>query len=318
VVNVGGEQDVYGSSVNTQIYGSRSSNGVNFAEHVLAGGTAIGTVLSGTINYGLLVDTGGTAIGTLISGGAAAEEGSGLQGGTYISTTLRGDNTGAAFLAMFSSHGLAISTTISSGGEMDLYMTGVTASNTVIYSGGSEFLLDFGGDPGTIDVRATISGGYREIRSFGTAIGATIYAGSQVISSGGTASNTTLSGGTQIVLSGGLADPTTVFVGGLEIVSGGGTDLGAKISGGIELDSGFASGVTVFAGSQVVESGGTASGTTVSNGGTLAVLSGGSANGSIISAAAAASYQGAAPTLPTALAAAGQKTCFPADAPAAR
>jgi autotransporter passenger strand-loop-strand repeat protein len=117
LINSGGEQDVYGLSINTHIYGSRAFGA--FGEHVFAGGTASGTVVSGTFNYGLFVDTGGTAIGTLISGNGAAEAGAGFQGGTFISTTLRGDSTGSAFLAMFSSNGLAISTTISSGGEMN-------------------------------------------------------------------------------------------------------------------------------------------------------------------------------------------------------
>ena len=88
-------------------------------------------------------------------------------------------------------------------------LSGGTALDTTLDSGGSEIVSASGSDGG-----AQIEGGTQF--DFGLASGATVFTGSQVVESGGTASGTILSGGT-------------------EIVSAGGTDDGAKISGGTQF-----------------------------------------------------------------------------------
>ena len=150
---------------------------------------------------------------------------------------------------------------MSSGGTEYIYGYSGTAIDTIVSSGGSEY-INFGG----------------------TAIGTTVTSGGSeyvevVIADGvyGTASGTTLNGGTEFV-QGGTASGTTVNAGGSQYVDGG------AASGPFWTPEGSVVSTTVNSGgSEYIGLGGTASGTTVNSGGTLVVSSGGSAIGTVLS-----------------------------------
>jgi autotransporter passenger strand-loop-strand repeat protein len=181
-----------------------------------------------------------------------------IQGGTASAVQvlslsyqyISGDDTGTV--------GLAVSTTIGSGGEVIVDSGGVASamaigkfSNAQVYSGGTAFATMVGSDS-LIDVEA---GGL----TTGTILSA--YGAEEGIGYGGVASDTTISSGGDQIVSGSAVN-ATVQAGGTQGVQSGGTAHTTNISGGgIEVvqAGGYADGGNADGGNLYVSSGGTAS-----------------------------------------------------------
>jgi autotransporter passenger strand-loop-strand repeat protein/autotransporter-associated beta strand protein len=145
------------------------------------------------------------------------------------------------------SGGTASDTIVSSGGTLDV-LSGGLADPTIIYAFGQEVV-----SAGGIDNGALISGGDQDV--YGSAVGATVFAGAQFLFQG-----------VQIVESGGVASGTVVN------------------SDGVQYVYGSASGTVVSSGgNEYIESGGVASGTVVKSGGSEDVVYGGVASGTVVS-----------------------------------
>jgi len=209
------------------------------------------------------------------------------------------------------SGGVANSTTVNSGGYMDIF-SGGTANNTTM--DGGWMYISSGGVANSTTVN---SGGWMSISSGGTATAirenggyVNVYYGANVtfvsntiegltlsfytsmtIHKNTVASSTTLSGGEMYISSGGVANSTTVNYGGSMYISSGGTAnsttlyYGAMyISNGGVANSTTLSGGDSFYESAVmsIKSGGVANSTTVNSGGGMYISSGGVANSTAV------------------------------------
>jgi autotransporter passenger strand-loop-strand repeat protein len=188
--------------------------------------------------------------------------------------------------------GTAISTTVNSGGTMQVNQSG-TASTTAVSSGGYE-VVSYGG---TL-TSTTVSGGGEEVVSGGTAISTTVNSGGAEFVhfsyNGGTTTGTTVSsGGAEFVFSHGTASGTVVNSGGYLVVAPGGSATSTS-GGGTIVSSGVVVyqpnfGVTIYASAtsnvgllnndsvELVLPGGSAIRTTMISGGAEDVFSGGAA-----------------------------------------
>jgi autotransporter passenger strand-loop-strand repeat protein len=230
-----------------------------------------GTGISTTINpFGIeWVYAGGTDISATVNAGFQA-----IQGGTASAAQVLYEGTQSISGGANGAFGSAISTRISSGGQM-LVLSGGVASATTLGIGGSGFVdVRSGGTAiGTVvNAFAVI-----EIESGGTTSLTTLsgVAANENIEYGGVSSDTTVSGGAQNV--DGEADNTNVQAGGEQIIDSGGTANATVISGGanVYVDSGGSADLAnVNGGNLYVSSGGTAAFTTIS-GGFVDVKSGG-------------------------------------------
>ena len=134
----GGDQNDAGDTYFSVV----SSGGV---EQILGSATAFNTTLElGGADY---VESGGVALNTLVSGGADYVEAGGSAGFATV-------DGGAQFV-----YGLALSTTVASGGVQYVYAGGI-ASTTAVFSGGDEYVMSGGTISG-----ASISGGTIELTS---------------------------------------------------------------------------------------------------------------------------------------------------------
>jgi autotransporter passenger strand-loop-strand repeat protein len=272
-VEVGGKDS---GTVNVSSGGATTSEmvGAGGTESVGSGGTVSATTLSGTNAAGLsatlAVTTSGTTVGAIVgSGGLETITGNGtnssaigsgsivLSGGTenlYNGGVEVGGKDSGEFQVYT---GLAVSETVSSGGDMGV---AAAASGTVVDAGGTERLgaggTETGGtlsggtlnaaafsNPGTVNSETVLSGGVLSLGN-GTANSTLVGSGgSAIIGVGGTATNTTISGGTVVISAGGTDSGPITFAG-----SG-----GTLVVDGTTLPTGTVSG---FSGSdQIVFSG---------------------------------------------------------------
>ena len=193
--------------------------------------------------------------------------------------------------------GLAIDTTIDSGGTQQVYETassttvnpgglqlvysGGTAVDITVNGGGSEILISGGLDDG-----AQIFGGTQLV--YGYASGATVFAGSQIVENGGIASGTTVSsGGIVEVLANGVLAGAVFAAGGVYAIGSGAALSGYQVGSGGILEvgpSGTVANTGVSAGGTLaVLSGGLAAATTVVSSGSETISAGGSDAGALIS-----------------------------------
>jgi autotransporter passenger strand-loop-strand repeat protein len=250
------------------------------AQYVFFGGSAVGTV----VNTGFsIVDYGGTATGVTVgSGGNQSLDGVAIgtilsngggqtvdDGGVAISTTI--DSGGFAFVyntisaATISgggyaviSDGTALGVTIDSGGTLINLTSGQTSGGT-IESGGLLVLFPQNVESGT----AVASGGTLIAFDAGVASGATVASGGVVVS-----------GGAVVIISG-AADVTLISGSGARPTLGSGASS-FVLSGGLESDA-----VIGNHGSSEVFAGGTAVDTTIDAGGLLLVKAGAVIGGAI-------------------------------------
>jgi autotransporter passenger strand-loop-strand repeat protein len=339
IVRSGGVDDVdaLGSAARTTV-------GSGGYQYVSAGGTESGTVISsggteivyaGGVASGTTVDAGGrlivvpgaTVSGTINDGGTVVSSGVIIVSGgapTFIGNTFGPDQAVTdGEIEYVESGGLTTATVVSGGAQMLVYSGGVTrtafdygqdylsggtASKTMVEAGGREYV-----DSGGVAKFSTVSsGGAQTIYSGGASQSTTLMAGPspgqggyEYVSSGGVASGTFVHAyATEMVTSGGAASGTTIVFNGTEYVYSGGSDTGTTIStGGSETvySGGSATGTVVSkggsqqlygtgdlialnsGGEEYVYSAGVASGTTVSNTASVTVSSGGTASATTVS-----------------------------------
>ena len=161
---------------------------------------------------------------------------------------------------------------------------GDTAKNTIINSGGKQYVSSGGSATST-----TINnGGVQHVSSGGSATSSTINSGGhQHVSSGGSATNATVNnGGRQTVFSGGSAMGTIINSGGDQYVISGGSATSASVNGGARQfvsSGGIVKATSVNSGGrQYVRDGGSATDTVLNNTGRQFVSSGGSATNTTI------------------------------------
>jgi autotransporter passenger strand-loop-strand repeat protein len=331
VISSGGEQDVFDartSSTMIQAGGLQmvSDDGVASGTIVSAGGilSANAGVTSGVVlllggaeqvgegdtddsatTYGTVVgsgaveilSTGGTASGTILQSGGLIV----LEGGTATGIVNEGGQVVSAgvldFDALTGYHYLGLTTTgdvIGSAETQTVFGNGGVASNSVLLSGGAQFVISGGNGLGTF----VHSAGILEAMSGGTTSGATVSAGgllavfggaadgTDVLASGvagevfgGTLSGTIVeSGGLLGLVDGGEADGTDVRSGGLvavigattsgTIVESGGAE-GVENAGGFAAGTGSAIATIVYGGGYLVPLPGTVISGTVNSGGSV-------------------------------------------------
>ncbi|MGV4228407.1 autotransporter adhesin/invasin glycoprotein TibA [Citrobacter portucalensis] len=161
---------------------------------------------------------------------------------------------------------------------------GDTAKNTIINSGGKQYVSSGGSATST-----TINnGGVQHVSSGGSATSSTINSGGhQHVSSGGSATNATVNnGGRQTVFGGGSAMGTIINSGGDQYVISGGSATSASVNGGARQfvsSGGIVKATSVNSGGrQYVRDGGSATDTVLNNTGRQFVSSGGSATNTTI------------------------------------
>jgi autotransporter passenger strand-loop-strand repeat protein len=263
-----------GTSINTTL-----TNGVEDI-YGIASNT---TVNSGSVYLGWVNNSGGTSFNTILAGFATSEV---VEQAETTGTIIRGQSASEILR-----WGGAVSTTVSSGGTLDLdvfhddyfnvdypsvsldtvvesggqeILTYGNATSTTINSGGKQEVLVDNGDPGqNIASNAVINGGQQDV--YNSAINTTIN-----------------SGGVQNVYVYGFAVGTQIFNAGIENVSG--VVAGTSINGGTQevFSGGVADNTTVSGifGLQFVSSGGTTVGTVIIGGGVEQLY--GIASGSVV------------------------------------
>ena len=264
----GGYDVVFGLAVGTTIksggldydFGVESgvSIGSGTAQIVEAGGTASGSVISGSGE--IYVVAGGVLSGTTVSSG-----GYDVVLGTTIATTIKSGGIGHDF-------GSASGTVVSSGGVEVLWSGGV-ASGSIVSGGGEVYIIAGGTLRG-----AQLSGGYDVL--FGSAIGTTVKSGGLDFDFGAESGTVVSSGGLEVVEAGASASGSVIGTGGQLYVAAGGTASGTTLSGGIDTVGGTAISTTVNGGGvDYVIGGGLVSGATLNNGATQVIYAGGTALG---------------------------------------
>jgi len=236
---------------------------------VVNGGVVSGAITVSGFPATVSVTSGGIVSGLLTISDTRVNV---YSGGTTEQTAI------VDFGSLFLSGGVAISTTVDSFSELEVFSGGLASATTV--SG----TLDVEGG-GTANLTTATAGGDLSIFGFQNVFGlASVIVvnsgGSQNIGSGGTASNTTINDGGAQSVNGGTANTATINSGGVQTVAAGGVAIGATISGGAQSLSQGANAVTTTidsGGTQTVGNSATASGTTVSSGGTQVVNFGGKA-----------------------------------------
>jgi len=209
----------------------------------------------------------------LLSGGVAFDVTATL-GHDYLQVDIGASATGTVLTTEGYDlvYGLAVSTTVSSGGTEYVDSGGETLSATVL-DGGTEDLAS-----GTTGDALTVSGG-------GVVSGPGVLIGADTID--GAANSVGVgAGGTATFGAGGLAYETTVLSGGRETLSGG-RAIGTTASGGAlfyVLAGATATGTVLAAGGEmVVSSGGVASATTILSGSLEYVRASGATTGTVVS-----------------------------------
>jgi autotransporter passenger strand-loop-strand repeat protein len=195
VVNSGGEEVVFpaGKASGTLV----NSSG---AQYLLSSGAAVGTVVRG----GVEVVSGAFASGTVVSsGGSQAVVLGGVADGTVVSTH-GGQAVGSESIAsgtvlaaldateLVANGGVAIDTTVSSGGVQGVTSGGI-ASNTTIRDGGVEYLSSGGSAVST----SLAAGGLIDLANFPYVTGASASLNSSdmlTISAGGSSTTLQLAG----------------------------------------------------------------------------------------------------------------------------
>ena len=282
--------------------------GYSGTELVSSGGTATGTtlgsaslerLLTGGAVSSVVVDNGGlqivssgaSAAGTTLNAGGiqlvlpgANVSGDVFSGGTVVSTGVfvTSGTTGTALLPVVVSGtvlatqteyvlngGVAIGTTVSSGGGLLNVEAGGATTGTILASG----VFVSGG------MTAIGGGGLEVVSSGGSAISSTVYSGAALSAVSGTQAGSVLSGGEDFV-SGGTVYDTNLIAGFLEASSGATVnDTSMSGDGGFGLSAGAtASGITATGGAISVQTGAAANVVTLSTGASLTVSSGGSAS----------------------------------------
>ncbi|HEB1787952.1 TPA: AIDA repeat-containing protein [Escherichia albertii] len=297
-IHQGGEQEIYGTASNTNIYGTQYVNNGAIADITV-------------INNGgkQLVKTGGKALNTTISSGGVLEVYDGAiandvdqkSGGALITSTnssISGKNSNGKSFSVNAGH--ADSVVLENSGLLTVKATG-NATNTTIGSGGQMTVEN----RGAADKTAIQNGGVLKIDGGGTATGITQEAGGALIASTGTgvnvrgknstgdfvidnlhaenavlentgtltviagtyAENTTINNkGAMTVL--GHADNTVINNGGSQEIKNGGQAVDTKISGGTQTinTGGYARTTTIDTGGMQIVKGGNSSNTYISGG----------------------------------------------------
>ena len=292
------------------------SSGVANELTVLSGGTIVGfSILSG----GIALVSGTDSGSTISSGGNETILGSAI-GDQVHGTQLVSAGTAVAF-----------NETVYSGGAIDLFLAGVTASGITVLSGGalninghataSNTVLDNGtlsletaksvvsgglvlSGTDIIDITGNISAGYGEeavISGFGAGDVIDITAATTLgAAASRTVASATVSGNTVITVSGGGVSDSFIFSG---------TAIGANLgllsdgAGGVELvDTAAASGT------YVISNGATSANIVVASGGFASVLSGGTMSAANILSGGSANVQAGGLDSATTIATGGQET----------
>jgi autotransporter passenger strand-loop-strand repeat protein len=209
-----------------------SSGGLLF---VYSGGSAVST----TLDHGgyLVVLPGGYQSGTvptsaIVSSGVLLDQpGTGIT--VYPVSSVDSILLSGAFEYALPD-GKTISTTVSNGGEEDVF-SGATASFTTVSNGGNEYVYSAGL---TVSTTAA-SGGIIEITFSGSATDTTVKSGGQMqVDDSAIDSFTTVQGGgADYAYYAGLAVSTTVDSGGLLVIEygGSGTETALDIGGGLDI-----------------------------------------------------------------------------------
>ncbi len=238
------------------------------------------TVSSGQIDTSDIVDGGGLMFVDF--------------GGVAIGTTVNSGGTENVF-------GTDISGTITSGGIENVFFGGV-ASDATVTSGGNDTVFSGGFASGTV----VSSGGTLHLYGGAVTSGTTVLPGGQLkINSGYTISNYVVSSGVYLhIASGGTAVGAVISGGGFEGVDGGGGTIGTIVrAGGVLTGQGFHSGTVISTGGWEVVAGGEnanagsppggpAVGTIVSSGGRR-LVAGGLASNTAIDAGGTTDFLGA-------------------------
>lgn len=311
----GATQGVYGIASGTNVFIG--------TEVVYSGGVAIGTSVTGdsTFSGHQEVASGGLASGTVV--GDAADNQSYQQidaGGTAKNATIYGVQyvqgvalgTVVNFLGseIVSSGGTARGTTISIGGQQEVYGSTIdtvvnggyqgrqqdvygTAANTDIVNNGVQNVYgtatDTNVNSGQQNVYGIASstvvevGGSQHVNNGGTALNAIIYA-DQYVYDGSAISTTVRSGGAQFASGYSTVSVTKSAFGGSQYLNEYSSASNIVVnSGGVQYVEGFAAATgTVVAGVQNVEDFGTTIGNTISSGGTQDLSGYASANGTVV------------------------------------
>ena len=188
---------------------------------VLSGGTAYNTIIAESGKQ--LVSSGGTAIdGTVLDGGAQTVSSGGVVAGVV---QMSGGNINVTVLG---NDPAVVSGTNAKGATV--HMSGGTADNFILYSGGWQ-LVSSGGTTYHTEVN---SGANQDVYSLGSTVETVINSGGmQNVYDGGTSFDAKVNtGGIQDVLSGGIALETEVNSGGSQIVQAGGTIVDTTVNTG--------------------------------------------------------------------------------------
>ena len=293
-INFGGVQVVFAGGLAT-------SSIVNSGGFLSA---SSGTVVSATVRSGglILLDAGaqGSAI-ELDSGGAVLL----LPGATMVETVSSGGNVISSGVVDFDystdtivsssaapvsgamvngsgvnqdqfvlSAGIAIATSVTSSGEVDVY-TGGQTTGTILTGYSLEYVAG-----GTASAASVTSGSAEEVVSGGASFSGFVSNGGELDAFAGGSSYATSvgNGGHLVVSSGGYASVAQIGIGGSITVEGGTTSGTVVLAGGTEtIQKGVVTGTVLSGGQERLEQGATATGTVVSSGGALSGVYGGTA-----------------------------------------
>ncbi|MGS5274669.1 autotransporter outer membrane beta-barrel domain-containing protein [Escherichia coli] len=283
-VNRGGTLDLFGGTSTDTIV---NSGGI---EYIRNGSTATGTVLNGG-NQNLF--SGGTAINTTVNSGGSLNTSGNVSGATVNTGGLLHARDGAVVTNTIIDGGWAtgwpgnkvpsfVDTVIQNGGRLDIKgenyagSKAATATSTTINSGGVMNLISGGSATNTTinsGGQVSITGAQKESVLTQTTINDS---GSLYVGKNGKAQDTTInSGGLQTVNSGGSAISTTVHSGGvLQVSAGGSASLVTQNSGGAIVTNTSAVIDGTNQNSSFSIAGGSATNMLLENGGSLAVLNG--------------------------------------------